>query len=241
MTTTYPWGRFGNHFIINMAVNLIAEKHNLKVIYCSHELFDKLGINLFSGEKSFNTMVNLEDHTYFDIYNCDNFCCNLYPKDYYQTREITNLLYNYLRKDEIMSSIINKNPFNYRYNKNNDLYIHIRLTDAEKFNPGINYYLKAIKTIKFDDLYISSDDPTHEIIKDICNNYPNSKIILLDEIKTMQFASTCKNIILSNGSFSAVIGYLAFFSNVNYPKIDTEKKWHGDMFSINNWIEHTVD
>jgi hypothetical protein len=241
MTTTYPQGRFGNIFIITIAVSLIAEKHNLNVVYCGHILFEKLGINLFSGEKLFNITAILEDHNYFDIYNCDNWCYNLYPKDYYQTKDIINLLYNYLHKDEIMSNIIDKNPFKDRYNTNNDLYIHVRLKDAEKFNPGINYYLKAIKTMNFDDLYVSSDDPTHEIIKEIGNNYPNSKLILLDEIKTMQFASTCKNIILSNGSFSAVIGYLAFFSNVNYPKIDQEKIWHGDMFSINNWIEHTVD
>ena len=59
----------------------------------------------------------------------------------------------------------------------------------------------------------------------------------MDEIRTFQFGSTCKNIILSHGSFSAIIGYLAFYSNIYYPKYDENKKWYGDMFSINNWIE----
>ena len=65
--------------------------------------------------------------------------------------------------------------------------------------------------------------------------YPKAIIIDYDEIKTIQFASTCKNIILSHGSFSAVIGYLSFFSNVNYPEYEKDKMWYGDMFSINKW------
>jgi len=49
----------------------------------------------------------------------------------------------------------------------------------------------------------------------------------------------CKNIILSHGSFSAVIGYLGFFSKIYYPEYDLNKIWYGDMFSINNWVMMT--
>lgn len=56
----------------------------------------------------------------------------------------------------------------------------------------------------------------------------------MDEIHTIQFASTCKHIVLSHGSFSAVIGYLAFFSNVYYPAYG-DTMWYGDMFSIDGW------
>ena len=71
--------------------------------------------------------------------------------------------------------------------------------------------------------------------------YPNIKLIQCDELKTIQFASTCKNIILSHGSFSAVIGYLSFFSTVYYPEYELNKIWYGDMFSIKNWIKCNVN
>jgi hypothetical protein len=115
------------------------------------------------------------------------------------------------------------------------LFIHIRLTDAARWNPGITYYINAIKNINFENLYISTDDKNHTMIIELLQLYPSAKLIDYDEINTFQFASTCKNIILSHGSFSAVIGYLSFFSSVYYPEYELDKLWYGDMFSINSW------
>ena len=74
--------------------------------------------------------------------------------------------------------------------------------------------------------------------------YPECTLILHDEVITIHFASTCKHILLSHGSFSAIIGYLSFFSTVYYPTykhngvIDKPNKiWYGDVFSIKNWID----
>lgn len=150
------------------------------------------------------------------------------------------MLYKYLNFYTIKQNIINVNPFKERYNNNNDLCVHVRLTDATIYNPGINYYLKTIKNINFDNLFICSDDINHDIIKQIIQHYPNGKIIDYDEVQTIQFASTCKNIVLSNGTFSSMIGYLSFFSTINYPTIEQGKEWHGDLFSIDGWIEHSL-
>lgn len=241
-STTGNKGRFGNQFIRNLAVSLIAEKYNLNVDYYNKHLFNKLGINLFSGINTYNNIQSLTDNNYFTIYNCDNLNYDLNPNDaYFQTKEFTNFLYNYLHKDIIKSNIIEKNPVNERYNKNNDLFIHIRLGDASIWNPGITYYINAIKNIKFDNLYISTDDTIHNIITLLLQLYPNAKLIMHDEIYTIQFATTCKHIILSHGSFSATIGYLSFFSNIYYPEYELNKIWYGDMFSIDNWIKLSVN
>ena len=96
--------------------------------------------------------------------------------------------------------------------------------------------VKVLKLCNFDNLYIYSDNTNHQIIKDILNVYKNATILDFDEIKTIQFASTCKYVILSHGSFSAIIGYLSFYSNVYYPKYEIGKMWYGDMFSIPSWI-----
>jgi len=242
MTSTGNNGRLGNQIIRNLAVSLLAEKHNLKVDYYNKHLINKLGIELFSGSNSYNHNHYLTDDNYFTIYNSDEINYNLNPNNnFFQTKEITNFLYNYLHKDEIKSNIINNNPFKERYIKNNDLFIHIRLTDTAHFNPGIKYYVNAIKNIIFDDLYISTDDKEDNIVKELLNLYPSSQLINFDEITTFQLASTCKNIILSHGSFSALIGYLSFFSNIYYPEYKSNKIWYGDMFSINNWIKLGVN
>jgi len=241
-STTAKNGRLGNQIIRNLAVSLIAEKHNLKVDYHNKYLINRLGIELFSGSNSYNLIQNLTDDNYFTIYNMDELNYNLNPNHaFFQTKEITNFLYNYLHKDKIKSTIISNNPFRDQYTKNNNLFIHIRLTDAERFNPGITYYINAIKNIIFDKLYISTDDKNNNMIIKLLKLYPSSILFDSDEITTFQFASTCKHIILSHGSFSTVIGYLSFFSNIYYPEYELNKIWYGDTFSIDNWIKLSVN
>jgi len=234
MTETTPNnGRFGNQLIRNLSVSIIAKKFNLYVNYSSYDLFKNLGLNLFIGENKYNNLIKLTDENYFDILNSEKLESNLDPNNnYFQTKEITNLLYSYINENK--NEIIKNNKFNDRYNNNNDCYIHIRLDDAEKFNHGYEYYKKALNNIKFDNLYISSDNINHDIIKNLQREY-NCILLYLDIIDIIKFASTNKYIILSNGSFSAVIGYLSFFSEVRYPKYNII--WHGDIFSIPNWIE----
>lgn len=241
MTSTGDRGRLGNQIVRNLAVSLIAEKHNLKVYYYNKELINKLGIELFSGSNSYNSTIYLTDENYFDIYNSNKLNYNLNPNNnFFMTKEITNFLYNYLHKDKIMNNIIDKNEFKKRYNNNNDLFVHIRLTDVAHFNPGITYYINAIKSINFDNLYISTDEKNHNIIRELLQLYPSAYLINYDEIDTFKFGSTCKHIILSHGSFSAIIGYLSFFSNIYYPEYESNKIWYGDIFSINNWNKLSV-
>lgn len=229
-------GRLGNQIIRNIAVSIVAEKHNLYVDYSHYELIKSIGVNLFVGKNNYNTTIELNDDNYFQILSEDNLYNNLESKwHFFQTKNISYLIYRYLH--EINQNIINKNPFNVRYNNNNDAFIHIRLTDCAKYNPGIDYYLKSIEVINFDNLYISTDDKNHIIIHQLIEKYPNAILLNYDEVTTFQFSSTCKNIILSHGSFSAIIGYLAFYSTIYYPEHNIDKIWYGDMFSIDGWIK----
>jgi len=238
MTTTGNNGRLGNQIIRNLAVSLIAKKHNLNVNYYNKDLISKLGINLFSGDNIYKNTIKLTDDNYFDIYYSKKLNYNLEPNNnFFQTKNISNFLYNYLNNDKIKNNIILNNPYKRRYNRNNDLFIHIRLSDVSKYNPGIKYYIKAIKHIFYDNIYISTDEKNHDIIIKLLELYPNAILINFDEIPTIQFASTCTNIILSHGTFSTIIGYLAFYSNIYYPEYEIDKIWYGDTFSIDNWIK----
>jgi hypothetical protein len=144
-TTTTLIGRLGNQIIRNLVTSLIAEKFDLKVRYSSKDLIKKLGIELFEGKKIYNNTILLNDDNFFSIYNSDKLTSNLNPNNnFFQTVSITNFLFKYLQSDKIKSNIIYCNPFSDRYNNNNDLFLHVRLDDAAKWNPGINYYLNSI-------------------------------------------------------------------------------------------------
>ena len=156
------------------------------------------------------------------------------------------MIYSYLHSDAQKTQIINKNPFKNRYQTNLDIFVHIRLGDMAKYNPGLNYYVKTIYLVLQTQekgtrgkgtIYLSTDQKNHILIQKLQKEFPLSVLIEKNEIETFQFGSTCKSIVLSHGSFSAIIGYLGFYSNVYYPKYDLKKKWYGEMFSINGWIE----
>lgn len=235
-TQTLGVGRFCNQLFRNIAVSLIAEKCDLMVNYVSHDLINLLGIYLYTkGTKIYNKTIPLTDANYMDMYNNpQNIIYNLDPNnDFFQTREISLLIYKYIHSQS--ENIIYLNPFKDRYLMNNDVCIHVRLTDASRHNPGLNYYINTLSRITYDNIYITTDEPRHPIICNILEKYPDAKIIVLDTIKTLQFASTCKHVILSHGSFSATIGYLSYYSNVYYPKYDANHIWYGDMFSIDGW------
>jgi hypothetical protein len=237
--TIYQNGRLCNQIIRNLCVSLIAEKNNLYVDYANYKLIQELGINLFIGENKFEKMIKINDANFFEILNLpkNDLQSNIDANDnYFQTKDITNFLYVYLNRDDNKQQIIDANKFKNEYNNNNDCFIHIRLGDVANKNPGLQYYLEALKNIEFNHLFIASDDVNHQIIKDICDKYPITQVLNFNEQNTIQFGSTKKYVILSHGSFSAVIGYLAFFSIVMYPKYDPAKMWYGDMFTIPGWI-----
>jgi len=234
-STTSIRGRLGNQIFRNLAVSFISEKNDLYVDYANYDIINnKLGIKLFVGKKIWNNKIQLTDDNYYDILSQTGLKNDLYSNEnYFQTEKISNMIYSHLQNDNIKQNIIDKNEFNVRYNNNDDLFVHIRLGDTAKLNPGINYYLDSISKIQFNTLYISTDEKNHLIIQQIINKYTNTKLLDYDEIQTIQFGSTCKNVILSHGTFSAIIGYLAYFSNIYYPEYGD--MWHGDIFSIQGW------
>jgi len=237
MSTSYCVGRFGNNLICNLASSIVAEKFDLYINYNNKDNFERLGIKLYSGNKIHNNTILLKGDNYFDILNSSHLNYNFDSTvDFLQTKEISHLLYYHIHTN-LKENIIYSNKYKERYCNNNDCFIHIRLGDVIFYSPGLEYYLKTLGQLNFNNLYISSDTIDHEIIKGIIEKYPNTQIINYDEVETIQFGSTCRHVILSHGTFSAIIGYLSFFSEVYYPQFHKEKIWHGDVFSIEGWKE----
>ena len=215
--TTEDNGRLCNQIVRNLALSILAEKYDLYVAYSSYDnINNKLGIELFVGNKKYNETKIIKNNDYMNYFNNNikNDANFNFMYDYFQEEEITTILHK--RLTDNMKNIIDKNPYNKRYKNNNDLFIHIRLTDTKKWNVGIDYFIHCINSLKYDNIYVASDNFNDDLIKEIKTLYPSIIFFENKPIETIQFGSTCKNIILSHGSFSAVIGYLAFFSNVYF-------------------------
>ena len=119
---------------------------------------------------------------------------------------------------------------------NNDVFIHVRLGDIQdKWNNSFEYYNSILEKMSFDKGYISSDTIDSEICVKLIDKY-NLNIINENEVKTIMFASTCTNIVLSGGTFSWLIGFLAFYSKYIYYPMDKKDKWYGDIFVFDEWI-----
>ena len=210
-------GRLCNQIIRNLALSILSKKYDLFVRYSNYDnINNKLGIKLYVGSKTYDNNVLINNDNFMNYYNNNikndaNFDLN---NDYFQSEEITTILYKHLTNNN--RNIIHNNPYKKRYKNNNDIFLHIRLTDAKKFNVGIKYYIHCLNTLNYDNIYIGSDDFNDDLIKKLKTLYPSVIFIYNNPIETIQFGSTCKNIILSHGSFSAVIGYLGFFSNVYF-------------------------
>ena len=57
-----------------------------------------------------------------------------------------------------MQSVLENNPFKERYKANNDAYVHVRLGDVASKSPGLQYYIKVLDMINFDNLYIYTNE-----------------------------------------------------------------------------------
>tara|TARA_Y200000002_G_C22470633_1_gene574427 strand:+ start:28 stop:780 length:753 start_codon:yes stop_codon:yes gene_type:complete len=240
-------GRLGNIIIRNLAGTIIAKKHNLQITYQQYDFINQIGIQLYTGTQIYEKQKRVNEANYFQILNKDEIDFNIeIVKSYCQTKQITDEIYKYLNSTENIQHFVNNNKYKDRYNNNNDCYIHIRLGDMKDWNPGFKYYNYVLSNLKYDNIYISTEDNDHIIIKNIQNNYKNVYIMNNDLIDIFKFASTCKYVILSYGTFSALIGYLSFYSNVYCLKFCKKTAWDWnkscDMFrdkstKLNKWTE----
>ena len=233
-TTLDTSGRFANHFIRNMASHILAKKYNLKFIYSYYNEIKELGIDLFiDGINVYNETIIIDESNLIDHINNIIINKNIIMNNCYQIKEFILYLKKYFEDNNLFDQVKIKNIYNSRYNKNNDVFIQVRLGDIIGFNLSFEYYDNIISKIKFDNGYISSDTINHEICQKLINKYNLIKIEL-NEINTIMYGSTCKYIVLSQGTFSWLIGFLGIYSEIYVPSTHT---WHGDIFVLPEWIK----
>lgn len=240
--TNIHCSRFGNLFFLNMALHFFSMKFNLKSSYKYEKLFTELGIVFYRGRNIYNKNLLLTDYNFVNLLKS-----NVSPKNiiinndiWLHTNEFCRIIQNYFDKNKIFDIVQKMNVFKNRYGKNNDLFIHVRLGDVSHKTKKLSaYFENLLETIEYNRAYISSDDIESHFVIELCKKY---NLIKFDEkeVKTIMFGSTCKYIVMSGGTFSWLIGFLAPTSpsNIYYP--DIQDKWYGDIFSFSKWTKIDV-
>ena len=252
-------GRFGNQFIRNTFMSMLATKYNLSAIYSHENEHARLGLPLYKGTmywpanganavNAANTPNTVNEISDVDVIGWLKSSEATLPTNmsvrndncYFQSRECSDLLHDYLKRHHLQIRAANK--FAARYGTNDDIFMHIRLDDAAQWSPGYEYYARALtatlgaRAQTAGTILLSSDSPGHPICQRLVADFPNAKILVCDDlVELIQFASTCRHVILSHGSFSALIGNFSFDSTVYYPPYPPQM-WFGDMFSNPGWV-----
>jgi hypothetical protein len=239
-TTRIHCARFGNLFFLNMLGHFISTRNDIEMEYKYEDKYKELGIEFYSGKKTYETDFILSDDNFMN-FMYEN---NKKPREknivftnemWCHNRNFCFLLEEYFKNKDVRKKVMNTNLFNSRYKNNNDLYVHVRLGDTvDVYNIlTFEYYDKIISSISFDKGYISSDTIKSDICKDLIKKY-KLNIAYDTDIHTIMFGSTCQHIVLSGGTFSWLIGFLGFFSNVYFPS-HRDKVWYGDIFVFPRW------
>jgi hypothetical protein len=234
-------GRLGNLLFHNFVVSCFAKNYKKAATYQWEDKFTRLGI-LFHKEQrpvASPTTIELSDSNllqYIDNPTHESTHFKIKNDTYCQLKEISHLLYAHIRLPSIRDSIVAANPYSTRYRTNRDVFVHVRLGDVPQYCPDIAYFETALTSLApYEKGYISTDSPHHPLVKTLSAKYALQPLFV-SELETLQFGSTCAHLVLSNGTFSWMLGALAVDAvSVQYPSI--KHKWHGDIFVIPEWKE----
>lgn len=228
-------GRFANHIIRNLYASFLAEAGDVQFVYSYDDEAKQLGIPLFrSGKTVYEQTAVIRDEFFTDLldkrvdYNIFVDWCSA------QNHTFALRLYHYFRSPAVQKSIQDANVFNKRYGTNDEVYVHVRLDDAAEWNPGYDYYDKALAKCGANGGYISSDSPQHPTVLVLAAKY-NLQLFERKEVETIMLASSCKYLVLSHGTFSWLMGALGFDSKVYIPHDRYIKKWCGPIFDMPGW------
>jgi hypothetical protein len=217
------YGRLANKILQNIGISVLAKKYDYFPEYHNIEENNLIGLNLFYGkEKNTNFVWYHETESLEQLLSQSvNIDHGIIYHGYFQNKDF---LLNHRKSIE---EVVKKREIK----KYNEVFVHVRLGDETHSNPGIKYYEKILNSISFNGGMVSSDSLEHPIVEELSKKY-NLKIFNSSPIDTILTGSEYEYRVLSNGSFSWMIGYLGDNDNVFCNKNLT---FHGDIFVYPEW------
>lgn len=227
-------GRLGNNLFQFFCAKILSDKFNLFIL---NPLKSNIIPHINKDCKNFNKELIVTEENFFEVLNKEYVDCNLSLQDWFQNEKVVDLFSE------------NKNKLNIFKNydeKNNDVFVHIRLGDLFQPHSGVgcrflsyDYYDSILQNLKFNKGYVSSDSPENDVVKSLIEKH-NLELYHDTPENTIIFASHFNNKVLSLGTFSWWIGFLGSQKNVICPDQDKNTKWHGKIFTVDNWRLHHI-
>lgn len=247
-------GRLGNKLFQNLAVSLLAQKYNVRACFSYEAECSQLGLRLASGTRPSNEGAsavlvdesNLEALLYSHSSLADQRLVLSLTKAYYQVPWFAQMLHDKTLPG-MSEGLLRANPWQDRFGHNDDTFLHVRLGDTEawKRRRAEDYAAAiAVNLLRSPDnhVFIASDSPRHPTVQALASQFNATILEKFGPVETMQFGSTARHIVLSDGTFSWWIGVLADVMSqalgAPAPSIiwlRDEDDWHGDIFVFPAW------
>ncbi len=222
-------GRLGNNIVTYLMAQYLAHKNDLVFENSLPENIDSdFIVNRISGKKTYDNFVEIVDANVLYYINTP-IQSNIHVNDYFQWKEI-------FEQEDVVNkykTYIIPKPIE----TNCDLFVGVRLGDIKNVvSLPFEYYSETIEKIDFKNGVISSDSPNDEIVLRLMEKY-NLKLFHGSPSYTIRYASQCKNIVLSSGTFCFLQGFFSNNSKVYFIDDNTMEKefgvrrWTGGMFN----------
>lgn len=233
-------GRLGNKIMTYLMAQYLAEKNDLAFdVEFPENINDDFIINKVSGKRNYSEFTEIIDANIIH-YMKTPINSGIHVNDHFQWKEVWE------NQDVITKykTYMTPKPLEPEC----DLFVSVRLGDITGVvSLPIEYYSETLEKIKFSNGFISSDSPEHPIVLQLIKRF-NLKLFSGSPAHKIRYASMCKNIVLSSGTFCFLQGFFSKNSNVYF--IDDEtmqqklgiRQWTGGMFNaflqVPNWIPY---
>lgn len=233
MITVKYNGRLGNQIFQYMAASIFAEKHNLFLDFRTQEEngYKNLSylLKYISGEKKIDCgRLEINDDNYFNYLNKDEIeDLHYYFNGFFQLRNFVTNYQNDILKRYLYSNVDKRS--------NDEFIVHLRMADIVSYvgNLDYDYYKNSIQSMNKLKGYIISDEPNSILTNRLIDDF-NLELYHKNEYDDFLFATGFNNMILSQGTYSFLIGFFSKAKNVYYSS--RPPVWHGDIF-LNTWVD----
>jgi len=195
-------GRLGNNVLQYSMAYLLSKELNYKIKEIGNSYFPDSFLvssleNITSGGMEIQGPVVIYD----DFTPLEEELLNKTPRKIILNGYFQKSKYYVNVKDEI------KALFNFKdvCLDSDDIVVHIRKGDIANTENDLpdDYFISAIKRFGcLKNIYIISDEPEHNTVKKICDQFDCVKIATKSELDDMSLMVNANNLILSNGTFS---------------------------------------
>ena len=240
MATLGLQGRLANNLIQFIAAFLFCKKHKLNLqvdnILYNYQ-YDTVPYNYnlsFLTDETLLSEVKNNEELYFDkkiIINDDNFLEYFYKEKIDVEITFNGYFYFFSIFENERENIKKLFKIKYEDTENNDLFVHYRLGDVNNSNHilPLDYFIESIESLNYQRGYIASDSINDKKCQFLIKNY-NLIPVSLNPYETIMFGKNFNNLILSESTFSFLIGYFSRAKNIICNK--NKSKW-GNNFLFN--------